>query len=52
MGEGEDFQFADSSTATTTAILDMVLPCNEWSIETTLSLYLNINIYIYSHFPV
>ena len=35
MGEGEDFQLADSSTANTTAIWDMVLSCIEQSIKTT-----------------
>ena len=33
MGEGEDFQLADSSTTTTTAIWDMDLSCIEWSIQ-------------------
>ena len=32
MDEGEDFQLADSSTATTTAIWDIVLSYIEWSI--------------------
>ena len=32
MGEGEDFQMSNSSTATTTAIWDMVLSCIEQSI--------------------
>ena len=35
MGEGEDFQLANSSTTTTAAIWDMVLSCIEWSKQTT-----------------
>ena len=35
MGEGEDLQLANSSTATTTVIWDTVLPCIEQSIQTT-----------------
>ena len=35
MGEGENFQLANSSTATTTAIWDMVLSCTEQSIQRT-----------------
>ena len=31
VGEGEDFQLALSTTTTTTAILDTVLSCIEWS---------------------
>ena len=34
MGEGEDFQLAYSSTATTTAIWDMILSCIQWSDQT------------------
>ena len=37
---------AESGTATTTAMWDTFLPCIEWSIKTTLSLYLNINTYL------
>ena len=35
MVEGEDFQLANSSTATTTAIWDTVLSCIEQSKQTT-----------------
>ena len=35
MGEGWDFQKANSSTETTTAIKDMVLSCIEWSLQIT-----------------
>ena len=35
MGEDEDFQLADSSTATTIAIWDTVPSCNEWGIQVT-----------------
>ena len=35
MGEGEDFQLANSITATTTAFLDTVLSHIEWSIQIT-----------------
>ena len=46
VSEGEDFQLADSSTATTTVILDMVVSCTEQSKQTTyaktLTIYLSI----------
>ena len=47
MGESRDFQLPDGSTATTTALWDMVLPCIEWSIQTTSSLCLNMNTYLH-----
>ena len=49
--EVENFQFADSSTATTTVIWDTVLSCIEWSKQTIYAktLYLH---YIFTNLKV
>ena len=51
LGEGEDFQLADSSTDTTTVIWDTLLSYIEWSKQTIFAktLYLH---YIFTHLKV
>ena len=51
VGEVEDFQLANSSTATTTVIQDMVLSCIEWSKQVIYAKILYLQ-YIFTHLKV